>query len=332
MWKSLRRHILAGSCMTVFGASVGPQDCAPVPPPPATPDAGTPGMPDAPPAPGGHAIKTVFLIMMENQNWSAIKGSSSAPYLNKTLLPMASHAEAYSTPPGNHPSEPNYLWLEGGTNFGVTDDNDPSSNHQASHAHLAYLLDHAGVSWRSYQEDIDGTSCPLTSAGHYAAKHNPFVFFDDETGAMNAKDASCIAHNRPFSELARDLSAGTVARYNFITPNMCDDMHDVCSPTLNQIKQGDSWLATAVPPILASAAYKDGGLLLIVWDEGTFDSDGPVGLLALSPAAKGGGYASSVTYTHSSTLRTLEQIFDVGPYLGDAANATELADLFHTYP
>ncbi|MFL5626366.1 MAG: hypothetical protein ACJ788_12310 [Ktedonobacteraceae bacterium] len=63
------------------------------------------------------AIQTVFLIMMENHNWSEIKNSPSAPYINHTLLPMASYAEQYYIPPGNHPSEPNYLWLEAGTNL-----------------------------------------------------------------------------------------------------------------------------------------------------------------------------------------------------------------------
>ena len=63
---------------------------------------------------------TVFIIMMENHNWSEIKQNSSAPYIHQTLLPMASHAEQYYNPPGVHPSEPNYLWLEAGTNFGVS--------------------------------------------------------------------------------------------------------------------------------------------------------------------------------------------------------------------
>src|SRR5215831_17723044 len=38
-----------------------------------------------------HNIKTVWVIVMENQNWSAIKGNKSAPYISHTLLPQASH-------------------------------------------------------------------------------------------------------------------------------------------------------------------------------------------------------------------------------------------------
>ena len=113
---------------------------------------------------------------MENHDWSNIRGNVSAPYINDTLLPMASHAEQYRNPPGNHPSEPNYLWLEGGTNFGIHDDNSPASNHQTTTRHLVSLLNAAGVSWKAYQEDISGTACPLTDQGSYVVHHDPFVF------------------------------------------------------------------------------------------------------------------------------------------------------------
>jgi hypothetical protein len=288
-------------------------------------------MPDAPPAPPPGNIQTIFVILLENRNWSQIKGSSSAPYINNSLLPIASHAEGYYNPPSDHPSEPNYLWLVGGQNFGVTDDSDPVTNHISSDANLGHLLDSAGISWRSYQENISGTSCPLTSSGLYAAKHNPFVFFDDLTGNQNSGDAACIAHNRPYTELAGDLTRGSVARFNFITPNLCNDMHNTCAPLSNQIKQGDTWLSTEVPKILASSAYRNGGALFIVWDEAA-TGDGPIGMLALSPAAKGGGYSNTIRYSHSSMLRTFEEILGVSPLLGDAANASSLSDLFATYP
>ena len=61
----------------------------------------------------------VFVILMENYNWSDIKGNPDAPYINHSLLPLASYAEHYFNPPSVHPSEPNYLWLEAGTNFGI---------------------------------------------------------------------------------------------------------------------------------------------------------------------------------------------------------------------
>jgi phospholipase C len=284
------------------------------------------------PAATGHAIKTVFVILMENHNWSSIKGSRSAPYINTTLLPLASHAEQYYNPPGIHPSLPNYLWLEAGANFGIRDDKQPSANHQRTPNHLVTLLNAAGISWKSYQEDIDGSRCPITGTRLYAPKHNPMVYFDDVTGANRATSAFCIAHIRPYTELATDLRQNRVARYNFITPNLCDDMHNARGcVTSDSIKNGDTWLANEVPRILDSQAYKRGGAIFITWDEGE-GSDGPIGMIVLSPHAKGKGYTNTLRYTHSATLRTLQEIFGVTPLLGDAAKAPDLADLFQVFP
>jgi phosphatidylinositol-3-phosphatase len=276
-------------------------------------------------------VQTVFVIVMENHNWSDIKGSTNAPYINNTLLPRASYCAQYYNPPDLHPSEPNYLWLEAGTNFGIRDDLDPTVNHQSTTNHLVTLLEHAGVSWRAYQEDISGACVPLTATNGYAPKHNPFVYFDDVTGTNNPAGAYGIAHIRPYTELAGDLGNGTVARYNFITPNLCHDMHDTCAPVSNAIRQGDDWLAGEVPQILASRAYQNNGALFITWDEGE-GGDGPIGLLLLSPLAKGGGYCCTNRYTHSSLLRTLQEVFCAGPLLGDAANAPSLTSLFASTP
>jgi hypothetical protein len=173
--------------------------------------------------------------------------------------------------------------------------------------------------------------CPLTSEGLYGAKHNPMVYFDDVTNNNNPDSAYCIAHVRPYSELATDLQQNTQARYNFITPDLCNDMHNTCAPLNDSIKQGDTWLSQNIPVILNSQAYQNGGIIFITWDEGE-GGDGPIGMIVLSPDAKGGGYSNTIHYTHSSTLRTVEEIFGVTPLLGDAANATDLSDLFKTFP
>jgi hypothetical protein len=287
-------------------------------------------------------IKTVFIILMENHNWTgtptAIKGNASAPYINNTLLPMASHAEQYFNPPSNHPSLPNYLWLEAGTNFGVKADGPPSVYHQSSTQHLVTLLNNAGVTWKGYMENISKSRCATVDEGvldpsnhpYYAVRHDPFVYFDDVTDNLNPHSAYCMAHIRPFGELGPDLKAGNVAQYIWITPNLCDDMHDTCAG--DAIAHGDTWLSKHVPIILHSAAYKTGGALFITWDEATNKTDGPIGMIVLSPFAKGHGYSNSLSYTHGSTLRTMQEIFNVGPFLGDAANQADLSDLFTTFP
>ena len=274
-------------------------------------------------------IQTVFVIPMENQNWSSVRGSSSAPYINNTLLPMGAHAEQYFNPPGQHPSLPNYLWLEAGTNFGIAADPLPATAHQNTTNHFVTLLKNAGLSWRSYNEDICGCNCPLVNTNLYVSRHNPFVYFDDVTNTNSTSSGSCMSNVRAFSQLAGDLGSNTVARYNWVVPNLCDDMHNT-SPcaTTDPITNGDSWLANNLPAILTSPAYTNNGAVFIVWDEGAGTSDGPIGLIVLSPLAKV-GYSNTVHYTHSATLRTMQEIFDAGPLLGDAAHSTNLSDLFN---
>jgi len=272
----------------------------------------------------------VFLIVMENTDWSSIKGSSSAPYIN-SLLPIAAHAEQYYNPPNNHPSLPNYLWLEAGTNFGIS--SDPNPPQRTSSPHLANLLDAAGISWKTYQEDegsgaYDGSDCPNYGEGNwYDVNHNPFVYFTDVTN----NTTYCKAHVRPYSEFPTDLASSNVPRYNFIVPDLCHDMHEniSCSQS-NRIRFGDTWLSTEVPKILASPAYLNGGALFLVWDEAA-SNDGPIGMIVLSPKAKR-GYSNTIAYDHSSTLRTMQEIFGVTPMIRDAANATDLSDLFVSFP
>ncbi len=279
-------------------------------------------------ASSGKALKTIFLILMENHNWSAIKGASTAPYING-LLATGAHAEQYMNPPGLHPSEPNYIWLEAGGNLGITNDSDPSANHKANTDHLVTQLETAGVTWKHYVEDITGTTCPLTSSGLYGAKHSPMVFFDDVTNTNSPTSARCIAHIRPYTELAGDLTMNKIAQYNFITPNLCNDMHGALQCATNNIQTGDTWLSVLVPKIQASQAYIDGGAIFITWDESE-GGDHPVGMIVLSKSAKV-GYMNSLAYTHSSMLRTVETVFGV-PFLRDAANAKDLGDLFTTFP
>src|SRR5262249_24853362 len=59
------------------------------------------------------SVKTVFVMLFENTNWASIT-PSVAPYIRTTVVPMGAHATQYFNPPGNHPSEPNYIWFEAG--------------------------------------------------------------------------------------------------------------------------------------------------------------------------------------------------------------------------
>ncbi|UWZ83369.1 alkaline phosphatase family protein [Occallatibacter riparius] len=290
-----------------------------------------------------HHIKNVFVIVMENHNWTGssasnnIAGNPEAPYINYTLIPQASFARDYNNPPGIHPSLPNYLWLDAGDTLGVWDDGSPYQHPQSTTNHLTTLLQKAGISWRAYEENISGTDCPLSPEGSYDSngnrlyqpKHDPFVYFDDVTNNLNTKSTNCINHIRPFSQFDTDLANNTVARFNFISPNLCDDMHDACGG--NSIAHGDTWLKEHVPAILNSTAYRSGGALFIVWDEAQ-TGDGPIPMILLSPYAKGNHYSNGLYYTHSAMLRTLQEIFGVYPYIRYAAYGRDLSDLFAVFP
>jgi hypothetical protein len=270
-------------------------------------------------------VRTVFIVLMENQNWLAIKGGTNAPYLN-SLLPFASYCENYTAHLNAHPSAPNYIWLEAGDDFGHKDDDGPSIDRIASTNHLATQLFNAGVEWRGYMENMPYGSVGVTNANPYLARHNPFAFFDDVTGNYSY----CTNHVRPYAEFAGDLAAGHVGHYNFIVPNVTNDMHSYASGSTSLIKQGDDWLARELPLILNSAAFSNNGAIFITFDENDYSASVAIPMILLSPLAKGGGHASLVPYDHSSTLRTMQEIFGMRPFLGDAVNASPLNDLFKT--
>jgi phosphatidylinositol-3-phosphatase len=296
-------------------------------------------------------VKTVWVILMENHNWTGnnagaafgdpdLKGSPLAPYINGKLLQTSAHADQYFNPPANHPSLPNYLWLEAGTNFGILADILPARAGLTSTAHLVTELAKSKISWRAYAEPDFGNpifvNCPL-NYNEVDVNHLAFVYFADDTNNFSSSSPDCISHVRPYYQLATDLADHTSARYNFIAPNLCHDGHEAVSPcdpseSSDNTLRSDTWLKQNVPLILESNEYKKGGALFILWDEaedtGAF-SDGPIGMFLLSPFAKK-GYANSIHYDHSSTLKTLQEIFGVTPLLGAAADpaTNDLSDFF----
>jgi hypothetical protein len=275
-------------------------------------------------------VQTVFILMMENHSWSEIKNNPSAPYINNVLLPQASYCDNYLNLPGLHPSLPNYLWLVAGTNFGIYDDNDPEIDYLHTSNHLGVLLDNAGISWRLYQEHLNPAKLPFPADPGVAVRHNPFLYFDNVTCTNDPYCAYGLEHIRPYAEFARDLTNNLVGRYNLIVPDDCDDMHTICGLG-DAVLQGDKWLEAEVPKILNSMAFKNNGALFIVFDE-TDSADTHIPFLLLSPFAWGGGYVGTRSYNHSSLLRTVQDIFHLQPYLGGAAAADNLTDLFIPTP
>ena len=90
---------------------------------------------------------------------------------------------------------------------------------------------------------------------------------------------------------------------------------------------------------MASKAYKEHGVIVLWWDESE-GGDTPAFTLPFIIISKdahenvnGLPFASATEYSHSSTLRTMQEIFDVDPWsgypwLGAAATAADLSALF----
>lgn len=186
---------------------------------------------------------------------------------------------------------------------------------------------------------------------NYAAKHNPQVFFTDSNGTVNGvpnftSSNPLSTHYAPLQQLEEDLEHNRVAEYTWITPNQYNDMHSTLTGGFQgktgdaaNIAQGDNFLSIIVPMIMASKAYKDDGAIVIWWDESESnagengdDFNHTIGEIVISPDAHDNAgvvpYASPVNFTHSSDLRTWEELFHLSPLLGDAINATDLSDLF----
>jgi len=198
--------------------------------------------------------------------------------------------------------------------------------------------------------------------GNYADRHDPFVYYPP----IVDNQARCAAHVVPYTDtvsgFATDMANHTVPDYSFITPDTCHDGHDVptCfggAPGKGGLIAADSWLSSNVPPILNSPEYKQGGALFIVWDEsdirtdtvahstadnstccaggdsadGTPPGGGLIGALALSPYIRP-GLVTTTSYDHNSLLRTIEDSFGIGSYIGDAGSILEhpMTDLFTT--
>jgi phosphatidylinositol-3-phosphatase len=346
-------------------------------------------------------VKKVFVIAMENHNWTQPSTQTSpqqifqnpaTPFINSLvngtsgISDQVAYANGYiNSGIGVHPSEPNYIWAEAGTNFGVTSDADPYSmtcspqTVQSTTQHLSTFLTINKKAWKSYQEDtdVDTTNTPLpagswtvplfshsgtfapgvnaynyTNQFNYAAKHNPMVFFQDTNGGCNTTASNPLRLNyAPLQQLALDLANNTVADYNWITPNQYNDQHTTLANGYGQypnsggtadsarIAQGDNFLARIVPLIMTSDAYQDHGLIVLWWDEseGGDDPSRTLPFIIISGDAhknvNGMPYSNTIQYSHSSFLRTMQEIFNVDPprypWLGGAITATDLSDLFN---
>ena len=274
-----------------------------------TPDVVT--QPDGTVVPDGAATKTtIFTVLFENHDYKEIVGSSNAPYFNELI---AKYGLATNYNDCNiHPSLPNYLcMISGDPQYIGIIDLDPTQSFitgsfPVDKENLGSQLQKAGIPWGAYQESM-GTPCKLSGSGNYAPKHDPFLYFKDiQKGAKSLCDKTNIDYGGFAADLAADKN-----RYYFITPNLVSDGHDPANDPVAALKASDTWARAEIDKIMKSAAYKNGGVIFITWDEAegrNGNSKEQVPMIVVSERIKSTGFQSAKAYTHKSYLATVEDL------------------------
>jgi hypothetical protein len=262
------------------------------------------------PPPGGPCGRTatapatydhVVWIVMENEANVSIMGSSSAPYINALAQQCGSASQFYAE---THPSLPNYIAMTSGSTQGIVDDNGPSSHL----LNVPSIFSQLPGGWRALQESMTA-NCLLYNSGLYAVRHNPATYFSNIRTECGARDV-------PLGSTP-DLSA----RFTFVTPNLCNDMHD-CS-----VATGDAWLKSFLGKVFATPEYGAGRTaVFLTWDEDDSGHGNRIATLVAAPSIAP-GTVSAQTFNHYSMLRTTEEMLGLG-FIGNAASAASMRGAF----
>jgi hypothetical protein len=262
------------------------------------------------------ASSRVVVVVMENAEYGEVIGASAAPFVNRLARRYGLATQSFAV---THPSLPNYLALTSGSTHRIASD---CTDCAVSGTNVVDQLEAAGVSWGAYLEDVPGPCYLGAGAGGYAKKHNPFAYYDDIAGTP-----SRCRRLVGFGPLAAALRAGSLPRYVWITPNLCDDGHD-CG-----VAVADSFLARTVPALLRELGPH--GFLVITWDEGASDAGccgsargGHVATVVAGPDVRPGA-RDAQPLDHYGVLGSIERALGL-PALGGAAaaGAGSLAPLF----
>jgi len=252
----------------------------------------------------------VVLVVFENKESSEVVANPAAPTFNALARRYASLTNYDAVA---HPSLPNYLALVSGSTEGITSD---CTDCLVSARNLSDTLAAAGKSWKTYAEDLPYPGFTGGSAGRYAKKHDPFLYFRDVVDSRARRNRVV-----PFPQLTHDLARHRLPDFSLVVPNLCNDMHD-CS-----VSTGDSWLKTHVVPLLHLPELR-GAVIFVVFDEGTSDTGGGgrIEALALGPTVRPGSKFTKPT-NHYGLLRTIEEAWKL-PRLGHSRTGTPIGGIW----
>jgi phosphatidylinositol-3-phosphatase len=252
----------------------------------------------------------VVVVVFENKEFPEVIGSGQAPTFDALARQYALLTDYHGVA---HPSLPNYLALVSGSTQGVTSD---CTSCTVAAANLADLLERHGKTWKTYAEGLPAAGFTGASAGDYAKKHDPFLYFDDVVGRPER-----LRRIVPLAALWRDLGTHTLPDFSLVVPDLCHDMHDC------PVSRGDAWLRGFLRPLLRSPELAH-GVVYVVFDEGTGDAGGGgrVPALVLGPLVRPGARAR-MPLDHYSLLRTVEDAWGL-PRLGRSRAARPITGIW----
>jgi hypothetical protein len=180
------------------------------------------------------------------------------------------------------------------------------------HAYMEGMVDEAGKPANCVHPEPEAAETPVE--GGYSSRLNPFPHFHS---LLDLGD--CSENDVPFTELEKDLEkVETTANYSYISPNLCNaGLTGQCPEgSADGAAAADAFLATLVPKILASPAYKKDGLLIVSFGQTNPPADPAiapvdpleVGALLVSQFVSPGS-TDAVPYDPYSLLRSTEDLF-----------------------
>jgi hypothetical protein len=252
----------------------------------------------------------VVLVVLENKEYGEVMGNRAAPAFGALARRYALLTDYRAVA---HPSLPNYLALVSGSTHGITSD---CTTCEVDARNLADTLGRAGKSWKTYAEGLPYPGFAGASAGRYAKKHDPFVYFKDV-----ADNPIRMRHVVPLPAFRSDLRARRLPDFSLVVPDLCHDMHDC------PVATGDRWLSSFLKPLLSGPALA-GGVVFVVFDEGTSSAGGGgrVPALVLGPRVRPRSRVAT-SLNHYSLLRTIEESWHL-PQLEQSATAAPIVGIW----
>jgi phospholipase C len=252
-------------------------------------------------------FRHVVVVVFENKERGEVAGAPTFARLARRYASLTRY-DAVA-----HPSLPNYLALVSGSTQGISDD---CTDCVVDASSLADTLTAAHRTWKTYAEGLPSPGWTGAFAGHYAKKHDPFLYFrsvlDDPTQAKRVV---------PYAQLRRDLGAGRLPDFALVVPDLCHDMHDC------PVATGDEWLRTQIVPLLTKPVLA-GSVVFVVFDEGTtaVGGGGNVAALVLGPLVRPGAISAQPS-SHYGLLRTIEDAWRL-PRIGKSAQVRPITGIW----